>query len=233
MGRSDVERSEIAEHPVRVVKLASLEDGALTDDEGWTLYVGEARGLEFPEGADVEFWGRGLGYAVRGVAVDGQVLFYRTAMEQKAKELERQAEQDRKRREKFEAEREKLDALYEALPDVFKRRIDRFRKGHPDFRWQYEAYELASCRAALQVAFHCQTDANNIRAFRELPYEEQAKAGLDPDLSGNMVGFAIHMALLWATNPSAVEYEHGALTPAVGCVEYGCTHDGVNVSDSV
>jgi hypothetical protein len=42
--------------------------------------------------------------------------------------------------------------------------------------------------------------------------------------SGNTVGCACLLARLYLTSPEDVARMHGALTPLVGCAEYGCVH---------
>lgn len=67
--------------------------------------------------------------------------------------------------------------------------------------------------------------ADKVTEYRDLPWEEQAKAGIDPGHSGNTFGFACHLARLWIIGPEAVVTEHGAMVPLVGCKDYGCTHE--------
>lgn len=45
-----------------------------------------------------------------------------------------------------------MDVDYENLPDAFKKRIDRFRANNPDFRFEFESYELFCCMEAVKIA---------------------------------------------------------------------------------
>jgi hypothetical protein len=229
-----MKRSDITEEPSWFGTLKEYDKESITDEHG-TLFLSDGVNVDLPIGATVEYWGKGFGYTIRGAAVDGHVLYYRTATEQKAKdEADKQIREDKKRAE-FEHNRSKLDADYNSLPETFKARIDRFRNGNPDFRWEYESYEMMCCTEALKIAKYCSinriaddeepTAAENILAYRNLPYEDQEKAGISDGHSGNSLGMAIRLAYLWVTDPGFVEFEHGALTMLVGCEDYGCTHD--------
>lgn len=204
-------------------------------DEGWICGVRDV-GREPQVGDTLTVYGQ-FGYQFHGQALNGTVLWYLSPAEEAAERERAQAEQDDRRRAQFEAQRAELDADYDALPPTFRERIDKFRATNPDFRWQFEAYEMMCCRDAVQIATYCSTHplameyegdeptaAENLRAFQRLSPEEQRAAGLDEGHSGNSFGFALRLAYLWVTDPGAVVAEHGALTPLVGCEEYGCPH---------
>lgn len=229
--------------------LGLVEEGVITkvdpytDGGGWSVTYGDSMGcgvrdvgVEPKVGDTLTTFGT-FGYAFHGQALNGRVLWYRTPAEEEAEHKRQAAEADAKKRAEFERDRAKLDADYAALPDTFKERIDKFRRTNPDFRWQHEGYEMFCCTEALAVASYCSvhriaqpeddhepTAAENIEAFRELPYEEQ-KAALSDGHSGNTFGFAMRLAYWWVTDPGMVVKEHGALTPLVGCEEYGCPHE--------
>lgn len=235
-----MKRSEILEAPVRTARLSRFGDGSMTDDEGWTLGC-ETDGLDFPEGALIEQWGKGIGYRVRGLAIAGHVFWYRTEAEEEAQVKQERLDADQRKRDEFEAKRAELDAAYDSLPETSQERIDRFRKGNPDFRWQFESYEMGCCTDALKVARYCSvnriatefegdepTAAENVIAYGRLPWEEQKKAGVNGGHSGNSFGFVVRLAYLWVADPGMVVQEHGALTPLVGCDDYGCTHSEQN-----
>lgn len=145
-----------------------------------------------------------FGHPVRGLFVRGQCVFYRTLVEQRAKEQAEIAEQHAADKAQFERDRASMDARFEALPDEFRRRILRFRAGNPDFRWRFESYELFCCEEAMKV-------------LTEAPLSDQH--------SGNTEGFARYLARIYAEQPEAVVTAHGALVPLVGCEAYGCTHE--------
>lgn len=231
-----MERTAITEAPCWTDQLATFNGTSITDESGWSLGCDASEVDLFP-GAKVEYWGKGLGYPVRGLAVAGHVFWYRTPEEEEAHQQRQRQEADEERRAEFESNRERHDRNYESLPDTFKARIDRFRNGNPDFRWEYEQYEVGVCLDAVKLASWCSvnrvatefdgdepTAADNVLAFEKLSWDDQKAAGIDGGHSGNSFAFVVRLAYLWVTDPGLVEFEHGALTPLVGCEDYGCTH---------
>jgi hypothetical protein len=89
---------------------------------------------------------------IRGIDLNGRALFYRTDIELENEHQKLVAQLERDRKERFEKAKDTLDAQYDALPDVFKQRIDKFRNANPDFRWEYESYEMFCCTEAVAFA---------------------------------------------------------------------------------
>ena len=181
-------------------------------------------GVEPHAGDEAKFYGRGIGFPVRGLTLNGRVVFYRTAQEEDERHRQAVEADKRKRRDDFEREgRAKLDADYATLPAEFKRRLDGLRRRNPDFRWEYEGYEMMVCRDAALIALALK-DADTVRAFGAAPYEEQRRRvpELNDGHSGNSFGAAVRLAWLYLSSPALVEREHGAICPLVGCRDYGC-----------
>lgn len=133
-------------------------------------------------------------------------------------------ESERKQFEEFQRNREGMDKRVAALPEVFRARIQKFRKTNKDFRWKFEGYELFTCEEAIKIAAHCKT-LDKVKAFHELPWEEQQKAGISDQHSGNTFGMSCRLAMWFLTQPENVTKEHGALVGLVGCENYGCPHE--------
>lgn len=173
-------------------------------------------------GMTMRQYGRGFGYRVRGCFIDGQKVFYRTLSEQDQHDAKELAESEQRRRDDFEKSRASMDARYEALPPIFRARLDKFRRNNPDFRWQFEDYELFCCEQAVLISSLGTADA--ISEFHAKPWADQLKAvaGLSDDHSGNTFGCACQLAIDYLENPEHVEARHGALAPLVGSEEYGC-----------
>lgn len=54
----------------------------ITKSDGWSFFIEKDSPLEPATGMTVRFYGKGLGYAVRGVFLDGQKVYYRTEAEE-------------------------------------------------------------------------------------------------------------------------------------------------------
>jgi hypothetical protein len=203
----------------------SPEGWEIKRESGWIFWVPREHGVEPHVGDIGRFYGRGIGYLVRGLLLNGKVVFYRTEDEQRAKSDREVEQREVEQRQKFEADRADHDRRIAALPDVFQERIARFQGGSPDFRWRFEGYELSTCEQAVAIADALKTP-DAIIAFFDLPSDEQKSAvpDLSDDHSGNTFGCACRLARWYVERPELVVLDHGALTPLVGCEEYGCPH---------
>ncbi len=217
-----------------------FEDSVLTavdeSDDGYTLcqggaclFVTKPTPIQPRAGMVARYYGRGFGYTVRGVFVDGHRFYYRTEAEHQEQHRQWIADEDRKKREEFEASREETDRRVAALPTVLRRRLQKFRDANPNFRWEFEGYELFTCEQAVVIATALK-DATAVESFSLLPWEGQKAAvpGLDDGHSGNTFGMACRLAYELLTEPELVVREHGALATLVGCEAYGCVHGGAN-----
>jgi hypothetical protein len=195
-------------------------------------------------GHTVKCYGRGLGYSIRGVVIDDVVWRYETAEEAALSHEREQVKRHQAKRDEFEATgRAVLDAKYAALPALFQQRLDRFRANNPEFRWEYEPYEMFCCEEAVKLAAHLGTvgEAKRYAALASsetystdtprwnAEWEEQKAidraAGLAThEHSGNTHGMTAILARLYLEQPDLVPKMHGALTPLVGCEAYGCDH---------
>lgn len=194
--------------------------------DGWSLWCEKVEGLTPKPGDSLRIWGRGIGFAVRGIAINGTIVRYETAQEWDDRQTREQSQRDMDRLAEAEAKRETNDARIAALPEVFQRRIQRFRKGHPDFWWQHQPYELFVCEQAVLIAA-AMKHPDDVPAFAKLDWQQQKMIvpGLDDGHSGNTFGAACRLAYWYLTQPENVVREHGALAVLVGCADYGCTHD--------
>lgn len=225
-------------------------DEVTRDGEYWTLHsdggsfgyeAAQAPDFEPHVGDEVRYYGRGLGYAIRGLMIRGLMIYYRTEAEEEARHAAWVAEKHAERQRKFdEGGRAELDAKYAALPPIFQARIDKYRRNNPDFRVEYEPYEMFCCEEAVKLAAHVgtveamehyvslasQETFEADRARWDAEWEEQKAidraAGLALDEhSGNTHGAAVSLAFWYLKQPENVERMHGALAPLVGSWEYG------------
>ena len=199
--------------------------------DSWDIQVNEGSCLCIPktgfipkQNMKAKFYGKGFGYTVRGVVIEGTVIYYRTPDEAEQDHKAYCKKMDADRARSFKKNLKKMDAEYDALPDVFKQRIDKFRKANPNFRRDYEGYEMFTIKEAIKIA-NAIKDPDKIDEFYKKPFEEQVKiAGIDEGHSGNTFGCACNLALWYLKQPEMVVKTHGALAPLVGCKEYGCPH---------
>lgn len=174
-------------------------------------------------GMTARFYGRGFGYTVRGLAINGVEFFYRTEAEDDERHKKAAEEADAKKKREAEEELPRNLQRIAALPEFFRRRLERFNWNNPDFWWESLAYELFTCEQAVIIAVACPT-GDDVKAFAAMAYAEQRQRvpDLDDGHSGNTFGMACRLAFWYVTEPQNVVKEHGALCALVGCKAYGC-----------
>lgn len=116
------------------------------------------------EGDNIVVYDRGG--RVRGVDLNGERVFYLTDEQLRERHEKQVEEMNTARKERFAEQREELDARFDALPPEFQRRIELRRERNPDFRWQYESYEMNCCEQAVVFANQAlhETDEDATRA---------------------------------------------------------------------
>jgi hypothetical protein len=201
------------------------------DDTGWSVGFGDGwdcfvpdRGVEPQVGDTLTTFGW-LYQSFHGQALNGRMLWYRSPEEVEAEHRAMVARMQAERRAKFEEDREQLDRDYDGLPPLFKMRIDRFRKANPNFRWEYEDYEMFVCTQAVLLAEWAseQTDPTAaIVDWNAKPYKEQLDAisGWSDQHSGNTHGCAVALAKEYVTHRERVPLMMGAMAPLVGSADY-------------
>lgn len=202
-----------------------LTDGwELRFDDGWSFYCPKAGcPIEPKPGMVARQWGRGIGSSVRGLAIDGQIVYYRTEDEERAKHKEDCDRRDAEKREAFERDRVSMDMRFDALPQCFQDRITRFRTNNPDFRWEFEPYEMMVCEDAVKIARTCGS-ASEVEAFSKMEWAEQIRRvpTIDQGHSGNSFSMAVRLAHDFLTDEDRVRQRHGALAALVGSKAYRC-----------
>jgi len=214
---------EFYQHALEKVKDYDKDLWKLTVDGGSMITCPKIKNFIPMQGMMVRFYGKGFGYSVRGLEINGCIMYYRTpqqAEEDHIKMCKRHDSEDKKR---FKKNKKKLDGDYNALPELFKQRINKFRNNNPDFRWKYESYEIFCCKEALKIANALKT-IDEIQKWKNFPWEEQKKiVDIDEGHSGNTFGCAVNLACLYLSKcPENIVKQYGALAPLVGSKEYGC-----------
>lgn len=162
------------------------------------------------------------GSTVRGVILNKNLVYYKTDEDLAEEHRVWVEDLHRRQAEEFERNRSKLDAEYEALPECFRHRIDRFRLNNPEFRVQYEQYELFCCREAVKIANALRTP-EAVQAWAETSFKNHLATvpDLDHGHSGNTLGMATRLAYLYLMDTTQVSQQHGALSVLVGSKAYG------------
>lgn len=164
--RHERERKEARSRPLRRRRESATVTKAKWTGSAWLIEtghmgfgIGEASGLSVEQlraldvrKGDVATVVTVLGSSVVRIALRGREVFNLTDEEFWHQRDREQEEHERKREEDFRRERADLDARFEALPPEFKQRIERFRENNPDFRQQYESYEMFCCTEAVRIA---------------------------------------------------------------------------------
>jgi hypothetical protein len=166
------------------------------------------------------FYGRGIGFNVRGVVVDGHTFFYRTPEQEKQRHQEWVANLKRERAEEYERTKGDMAARLQAYPEVFRRRIERFLKNSPT-AWEHQGYEMAVCDAALRIVDVYRSKAE-FDAWVESEYRPQLVKTDDLELSGNQWDMAKRLAYWWYTERENIWKDHAAISLLIGCEEAGC-----------
>lgn len=227
-----MEPSPVIDNQFEDVTVAEVKGDSFTRSDGWSFFMPKDSPVKPKVGQRARFYGKGIGYPVRGLFLDGKEVFYRTELEEKKRHEKQVAESQAKKRADFEAKRAEHDARIAALPEAFRQRIAKFQASGPDWRWEFEPYELFCCEEAVRLAEHAgncpptTTMAEWLSAFVKATADVQRK--LAPDMkieehSGNTFGCTVMLARLYlGDDPTLVIDAHGALAPLVGCQEYGC-----------
>jgi hypothetical protein len=192
-----------------------------TDDSG-IFCLNKSYGVEPRVGDEVEVE-IVQGSSIVGVSLNGKTVFSMTDQEIEDEHKAYCENLERQKKADFEKDRETMDRDFESLPDIFRKRIQRFRGQNPDFRWDYEPYELFCCKQAILIATALKTQ-DEIRKFQELTFDAQKElvAGLDEGHSGNTFGCSVMLAYFYVGDDKDLVWKcHGALCPLVGCERYG------------
>lgn len=226
MRTDEIDDTEFHETTLKEVRVES--DGfAVTGDDGWSFFLPKHTTVTPAAGDTMRLYGRGIGFTVRGAAVNGEVFFYRTESEEKAKHEQWCADEKAKKQADYEANRSDYERRVALLPEQLQKRFAKFAAAKADWWPEFGPYELFCCEQAVAFAAEFPSDPNGLKAWTKLSWDEQKKAvpALSSEHSGNTFGMAARLAYHLLTQPNNAEREHGALVQLVGCKDYGCTHE--------
>jgi len=222
-------------HETGTVDTANYMTEASTVDGCKTIDIGLAGGAHFVidtpldrqefVGKQAKLYGKGFGYPIQAVVIGEHTVYAYSNEEMEQRHQQMVEDHERKDKENFEKNKAKMDEDYEALPPEFKKRIDRFRANNPNFRWQFEPYELFCCHEALRMVEHFKTP-EALSAWVQNGYTEVEETDnpFKPDEghSGNTIGCSAMLASMYMRAAEIVPYIHGAMAMLVGCKAYGC-----------
>jgi hypothetical protein len=193
--------------------------GFLVATDMGCLHVANPDRLPLPKAGDtVRFYGRGLGYPVRGVVVGDTVYRYRTEEEEQEAHARAVAERKAAKEREWHNNAHETAARVAALPEPFRVRFEFFLR-RPEWGPAFGPYELFVCEEATKIAGAC-ADSEDVARFYD---DRERQQGVIADgHSGNTFGAACRLAALYLARPDYVPRMHGALCPLVGCDEYGC-----------
>lgn len=206
-----------------ITKVEPSGDGfTITTQDGWSFYS-SSKDIVPQVGSKATFYGRGVGFGVRGLDIDGQEVFYRTPDEDKAKHDADLLARDNEKQAKLDAEVCERDARWLKLPIEFQNRLKRFASNNPRFRRDFEPYELMVCEQAVAMSERFPS-RSELDVFHKAKWDKQKEMfpELDGGHSGNSFGCAVFLAAMYLESPKMVEKAHGAMCPLTGCKDYGC-----------
>jgi hypothetical protein len=192
------------------VEGSEQEGWSVTMDDGWSLGVPSFGGRP-KKGDAITLWGRGIGYTVRGIAINGVIVRYETEGAERQRFDAEQRESERQRKWAYEQAKPEDDRRIGALPPSLSAILREKLAKSPEFAWDHcgFAYNLYAFEQGVEIAKHLPDEAA-IREFPHLPWKQQRKRvpTLDDGHSGGIFGTAIHAALVLLTpNPETKESE--------------------------
>jgi hypothetical protein len=219
--------NEYKEHGITKVSGDRENGWELSLDTGWCFFCPKDSPIIPARGMIARMYPGGFGGTVRGLFINGVKVFYLTDAEQQAKNKQDVIDSNNQKKAEFETNKESYFAKIKTLPECFQKRIAKFQGTNPDYDWKFGDYELFCCEQAVIIANTLKT-IEAIQIFHKQSWKEQkiTVPALGDGHSGNTFGFSISLAHHYITNQENVIKEHGALTPLVGCKEYGCPHVG-------
>lgn len=220
MTSASVDPQDLQYEEATIVELRAEKGGhTIKRDDGWSFFLDH--GPVVPKvGMRVRFYGRGLGYVVRGVVVDGHTFFYRTAEEEEERHKQWVADLKRERAKEYERTKDELSMRLAAYPDVFRRRIERFLANSPT-AWEHQGYEMAVCDAALFI-IEKYPELEGFNAWSDNDFKPTPPESHELGLSGNQWDMAKRLAYWWHTDRDNVWKDHAAIAALIGCEEAGC-----------
>ena len=188
--------NEFQEHKLEKVSDYDKDSWELKVDGGSCICCIKNGNFVPKKGMKVRFYGRGFGFPVRGIDIDGHIMYYRTPAQAKEDHKKMCEKWDREAKARFKKNRSKNEKDYQSLPDAFKKRMDRLRLKSPNDRYDWESYEMFILKQAAEFSKYLKT-VEEIDKWNKLEnFDEQKKTvpTLNDGHSGNTYGAAVYLA---------------------------------------
>jgi hypothetical protein len=193
--------NEFYDHILKKVSEYDKDSWELTVDSGSMICCIKNGNFIPKTGMAARFYGKGFGYPVRGIEINGHIMYYRTpkqADEDHKKWCEERAKEAKARFKKNKKQNEKD---YKSLPDAYRNRMDRLRLKSPNDRCDWEPYEMFILTQSAEIA-KCLKTVEDIDKWVDMVWEEQKKLvpTLNDGHSGNTFGAAVNLAKRYLMN---------------------------------
>jgi len=190
--------NEFYDHALEKVSDYDKDSWELTINRGSMICCVKRGGFVPMPGMTTRFYGKGFGYPVRGIEIEGHIMYYRTPAQAEADHKKMCKQMDKEAKERFKKNKKRNEKDYKSLPYVYKKRMDRLRFKSPNDRYDWEPYEMFILVQSAEIAKHLKT-VECIDKWKDISWEEQKKAVpmLSDSHSGNTFGAAVHLAKMY------------------------------------
>ncbi|WP_428491632.1 hypothetical protein [Rhodopila sp.] len=170
---------------VKAGEVTAYPDGGwnIRRDDGWSFFV-PANSPATPKVGDTcRFYGKGIGYAVRGLTINGEVVFYRTLDE----------EQDHQEHESYGTLPQDVIDKWDAGKTVWSIEMGGFGPGYEQ-AIQVTAIEILRQMIAETADASCWDKGGGMRAYADTLHEKIGDKLSSLGLSGAQFGAAVSIA---------------------------------------
>jgi hypothetical protein len=171
-------------------------------EDQWELTTGmgsilssKVEGFTPEEGHICKFYGKGFGYAVRGIEINGVVHSYLTEDQQAQKHKDWCEQRKIEQLESYEKNKGQYEEDYNSLPPLLKKRMAYLYEKNPDDRFDWEGYELFIMTQATML-YNVLKTKEKVEEFKAAEFDTQKEMvpELDDGHSGNTFGSSCYYA---------------------------------------
>ena len=187
--------NQFYEHKLEAVKDYDKDSWELTIDKGDSIFCIKKGNFIPKAGMTARFYSKGLGYSVRGIEIDGNIMYYRTPAQAEEDHEKWCAEKTKEAKASFKKNKKQNEKDYQSLPDAYKKRMDRLRLKSPNDTYEWEPYEMFILTQSAEIAKHLKI-VKEVNKWKDLAWEEQKKLvpTLNDGHSPNTFDASVHLA---------------------------------------